>query len=84
MTLATAISTGSRQGHNDCVKAFDLSADAACVSTLFDAATIAGGVQALARKLRVPQKQLTSWMEGDVPTPSAVYLRAIDFVRVRG
>lgn len=66
------------------MKAHDLSTDAACVSTLLDAAAIAGGIQALARRLRVPQKQLTSWMEGDEPTPSAVYLRAIDFVRVRG
>ena len=78
------ISTRPARDHNGWVKPHDLSADAASVSTLLDAAAIAGGIQALARRLRVPQKQLTSWMEGDEPTPSAVYLRAIDFVRVRG
>jgi hypothetical protein len=79
-----AISTDGRQGDNVCVKPHDLSADAAGVTTLLDAAAIAGGVQALARRLRVPQKQLTSWMEGDEPTPPPVYLRAVDFIRVRG
>jgi hypothetical protein len=54
------------------------------VNTLLDAAAIAGGIRVLARRLRVPLKQLTSWMEGDEPTPQTVYLRAVDLVRVRG
>ena len=49
--------------------------------TLLEAAEVAGGVQELARRLRVPKKQLTSWMEGDAETPPAVFLRALDFLR---
>jgi hypothetical protein len=45
---------------------------------LHRAAGIAGGLRELARCLRVPSKQLTSWMEGEVPTPRTVFLRAWD------
>jgi hypothetical protein len=52
-------------------------------SVLLQAAGVAGGVQALARRLRVPSKQLTSWMEGEAQTPHTVYLRVLDFVAAR-
>jgi hypothetical protein len=55
---------------------------AICASTLHDAVDIAGGIQALARRLRVPTKQLTSWIDGDEQTPPAVFSRALNFVRV--
>jgi hypothetical protein len=51
--------------------------------TLLKAAGIAGGIEALARHLRVPKKQLASWMEGDVDTPRSVFIRATDFLRAR-
>jgi hypothetical protein len=52
-------------------------------SMLLEAAGIAGGVRALARRLRVPTKQLTSWMEGEAQTPHTVFLRVLDFVGAR-
>jgi hypothetical protein len=54
---------------------------AADESTLVEAASIAGDVRTLARRLRVPVKQLTSWIEGDEEIPRPVLLRAIDFLR---
>ena len=51
------------------------------IATLLEAADIAGGIQILARRLRVPSKQLSSWMEGEVETPHTVFLRALDFIR---
>ena len=53
-------------------------------STLVEAANVAGGIRTLARRLRVPVKQLTSWMEGDEQTPRPVLLRAIDFLHGTG
>ncbi|HET7366140.1 MAG TPA: hypothetical protein VFJ70_21400 [Burkholderiales bacterium] len=50
-------------------------------NTLVEAASIAGGIRTLARRLRVPLKQLTSWIEGDEEIPLPVLLRAIDFLR---
>jgi len=52
--------------------------------TLLKAAGIAGGIDALARHLRVPKKQLGSWMEGEVETPRTVSLRAVDFLSGAG
>jgi hypothetical protein len=52
-------------------------------SMLLVAASIAGSIQALARRLRVPSKQLTSWMEGEEQTPHTVFLRVLDFVGPR-
>ena len=51
------------------------------VPTLVEAAEVSGGVNALARRLRVPSKQLGSWMEGEVETPRSVLLRALNLVR---
>lgn len=52
-------------------------------SALVQALDAAGGIQALARNLRVPKKQLTSWIEGDAELPHVVLLRALDFVKGR-
>ena len=49
--------------------------------TLLDAAKLAGDLRVLARRLHVPMKQLASWLDGDLPTPQPVLLRALDFVR---
>jgi len=45
------------------------------------AESLAGGVEALARHLRVPKKQLGSWIAGEVETPDGVFLRVIAFLR---
>jgi hypothetical protein len=50
-------------------------------SALLEAANIAGGIDLLGRRLRVPKKQLRSWIEGDLETPHAVLLRAGRLVR---
>jgi hypothetical protein len=47
---------------------------------LLQALGIAGGLQALARHLHVPKKQLGSWLDGETETPPAVILRAINFL----
>jgi hypothetical protein len=49
--------------------------------TLLKAKGIAGGIEALARQLRVPKKQLGSWIDGEVETPLTVFLRAVDLLR---
>ena len=49
--------------------------------TLLHAAKLAGDLRVLARRLHVPMKQLMSWIDGDVPTPQPVLLRALDFLR---
>ena len=51
-----------------------------CAGVLLEAARIAGGIPALARRVHVPTKQLTSWMEGEQPTPSTVFLRVLAFI----
>jgi len=48
---------------------------------LLQALDIAGGLQALARHLHVPKKQLGSWLDGETETPPAVVLRAINFLK---
>lgn len=52
-------------------------------SILHRAAALAGSITELARRLHVPSKQLTSWMDGEEPTPHTVFLRAIAFVDAR-
>lgn len=54
-----------------------------CAGVLIEAARIAGGIQALARRVHVPTKQLTSWIEGEVPTPHTVFLRVLAFIGAR-
>jgi hypothetical protein len=51
------------------------------MNPLVEALDLAGGIQTLARKLRVPSKQLGSWIEGEVETPHSVWLRALDLIR---
>ena len=48
---------------------------------LLQALDIAGGLQALARQLHVPKKQLGSWLDGETETPPAVVVRAINFLK---
>jgi hypothetical protein len=50
-------------------------------SALMEAANIAGGIDLLGRRLRVPKKQLRSWIDGDLETPHAVLLRAVRLLR---
>jgi hypothetical protein len=50
-------------------------------SMLLRATSIAGGIEALARHLRVPKKQLDRWIAGEVETPHGVFLRVVDFLR---
>ena len=50
-------------------------------SMLLRAQGLAGGIEALARQLRVTKKQLGSWIAGEVETPEGVFLRVIDFLR---
>ena len=52
----------------------------ASTTSLMIAKGIAGGIEALARHLRVPKKQLASWIEGEVETPRSVFLRAVDYL----
>jgi hypothetical protein len=49
-------------------------------NTLLIAKGIAGGIDALARHLRVPKKQLASWIDGEVETPRTVFLRVVDYL----
>ena len=51
-------------------------------SMLLRAMNIAGGIEALARELRVPKKQLGSWIAGELETPDGVYLRLVAFLRI--
>ena len=57
--------------------------DDAFSSMLARAKSIAGSIEELARHLRVPKKQLESWIAGEVETPYGVFLRAVDFLRSR-
>ena len=52
----------------------------ASATSLLIAKSIAGGIDALARHLRVPKKQLASWIEGEVETPPTVVVRCVDFL----
>ena len=52
----------------------------ASATTLRIAKSIAGGIDALARHLRVPKKQLASWIEGEVETPPTVVVRCVGFL----
>jgi len=48
---------------------------------LLQALSIAGGLRALARHLHVPKKRLGSWLDGEMETPPAVVVRAINFLQ---
>jgi len=57
----------------------DLTHDAS-TSTLMIAKGVAGGIEALARHLRVPKKQLASWIDGEVETPRTVFQRVVNYL----
>lgn len=44
------------------------------------AAQLAGGVQALSRRLRVPVVDLMRWIQGDAKPPMGIFLRVVDFI----
>ena len=48
--------------------------------TLYRAVGLCGGVIALANYLGVPAMDLSNWLNGDVPPPVEVYIKAIDLV----
>ena len=50
-------------------------------SLLLRARDLAGGIEALARQLKVPKKQLASWIDGEADTPQGVFARAVEFLR---
>jgi hypothetical protein len=50
------------------------------LETLRRAAQIVGGEQQLAIQLRVTPSHLALWLRGVEPTPSHVFLRAVDVV----
>jgi hypothetical protein len=47
---------------------------------LLRALEIIGGAQPLARKLRVREAQLNSWLAGEVDVPDHIFLKAVDLV----
>ncbi len=47
---------------------------------LHRACQIAGGVEALAARLRVPVATLHRWLDGEVDPPTPVFLKAVDIV----
>jgi hypothetical protein len=48
--------------------------------TLRRAVTACGGLPALAKALEVSVGDLAHWLEGQVATPNAVFIRALDLV----
>ena len=50
-------------------------------SMLLRALGLAGGIEALARDLRVPKKQLADWIAGEVATPDGVFMRVVALLR---
>jgi hypothetical protein len=44
------------------------------------AAELAGGVQALSERLRVPVVDVMRWIQGETRPPMGVFLRVVDFV----
>jgi len=48
--------------------------------TLAKAAEIAGGTQALRRRLHVSLTLITLWLSGGQPLPTEVFLQAVDIV----
>jgi DNA-binding transcriptional regulator YdaS (Cro superfamily) len=50
------------------------------IRTLRRAGEIAGGMEALALRLKVSPTRLALWLAGEAPLPQAIFLRAIDIV----
>ena len=49
-------------------------------NTLVHACMIEGGEYALAKRLRIPMASLATYLVGDVPIPTDVFLKAVDIV----
>lgn len=49
-------------------------------ATVARAADIAGGVQTLSDRLRVPVVDLMRWIQGETKPPRGVFLRLVDFI----
>ena len=47
---------------------------------LHRACQVAGGVEALAARLRVPTPTLYRWLEGESEPPVSIFLKAVDIV----
>jgi hypothetical protein len=50
------------------------------IDTLRRAARLLGGVDALARELKVSTWRLEAWLNGQEPVPDDVFLRAVDLI----
>lgn len=50
------------------------------IRTVSRAAEIAGGIGQLGLRWRVPLELLMSWLEGRIPIPEDIFLRAVDIV----
>lgn len=50
------------------------------IDTLRRAALLLGGVEPLARKLRVSPRQLETWMNGVEAVPTDIFLRTVDLI----
>jgi hypothetical protein len=50
------------------------------IDTLRRAARLLGGVDALARKLKVSTWRLEAWLNGQEAVPDDVFLRAVDLI----
>jgi hypothetical protein len=54
------------------------------VQTLVRAAQIAGGVDNLAVKFKVPPKTLSAFLRGKLPVPPSIFLKATDILAEAG
>lgn len=48
------------------------------------ASELAGGVQALSQRLRIPVVDLMRWIQGETKPPRGVFLRVVDFIIEEG
>ena len=48
------------------------------------ASALAGGVQALSQRLRIPVVDLMRWIQGEAKPPRGVFLRVVDFIIEEG
>ena len=48
------------------------------------ASELAGGVQALSQRLRIPVVDLMRWIQGEAKPPRGIFLRVVDFIIEEG
>ena len=53
-------------------------------ATVARAAKLAGGVQALSQRLRVPVVELMRWIQGEARPSRGMFLRLVDFIVEEG